>query len=68
MYAQGLGMPQDKVLAYKWVSLAASRLAASEKKSRDDAVNLRDQIASKMTAAQIDEAQKLARDWRSKPE
>src|SRR5215471_10096284 len=68
MYAQGLGMPQDKVLAYKWVSLAASRLAASEKKGRDDAVDLRDQIASKMTAAQIDEAQKLARDWRPKPE
>jgi len=68
MYSKGQGVPQDYVLAHKWLNLAASRFPASEKEERDIAVKLRDQIASKMTAAQIDEAEKLTRDWQPKPE
>ena len=49
-----------------WFNLAAVRLPASETENRAMAVENRDRAASKMTAAQIAEAQKLARDWKSK--
>jgi TPR repeat protein len=55
MYAEGHGVPQDCVLAYMWFNLAA--LQGTFK----DAVKARDNVASKMTAPQIAEAQKLAR-------
>jgi hypothetical protein len=64
MYVAGEGVPQDYVQAYKWFSLVAS----SQTKDRDVAVLCRDEIAAKMTPAQIAEAQKLAREWKpSKP-
>jgi hypothetical protein len=51
-----------------WLNLAASRFPASEKDERDKAVIARDMVASKMTPVQIAEAQKLAREWKPKPE
>ena len=57
----GLGVPQDNVQAYAWLSVAA---AGGDK----DAIGNRNRIAPKMTPAQIAEAQKLAREWKSKPE
>ena len=66
MYAKGHGVPQDYVQAHMWSNLAASRYPASEAESRDKAVKNRDIIASKMTPAQIAEAQKLAREWKPK--
>jgi TPR repeat protein len=60
-YATGLGVPQDNVQAYMWLSLAAAR-------GDQDAVSNRNKVAKKMTSAQIAEAQKLAREWKSKPE
>ena len=63
MYQFGQGVPQDYVQAHKWYNLAASRLPSGE--DRDLAVKNRDIVAPKMTAAQIAEAQRLARD--SKP-
>lgn len=68
MYVRGDGVPQDYVQAHMWLNLAASRLAASEKENRDLAVKHRDLVAAKMTPAQIAEAQKLAREWKPKPE
>jgi len=47
-----------------WFNLAASRFSPGE--DRDDAVEGRDIIAERMTPAQISEAQKLAREWKSK--
>jgi hypothetical protein len=35
-------------------------------KARNAALQLRDQVADKMTPAQITDAQKLARDWKPK--
>ncbi len=64
MYHNGQGVPQDYVQAHKWYNLAASRLPSGE--FHDGAVKDRDLAASKMTAAQIAEAQRLARDWRPK--
>ena len=62
MYSDGQGVPQDYVLAHMWENLAAAR--ASDKEARDKATKNRDMVASKMTAAQVAEAQKLAREWK----
>ena len=64
MYSNGQGVPQDYVEAHKWYNLAASRYRASEKEQRELAVKNRELLASKMTPAQIAEAQKLAREWK----
>lgn len=63
MYADGHGVPPDYVEAYKWLSVAASRFPALQKENRDDAVKMRDLVATKMTPSQISEAQRLAREW-----
>jgi TPR repeat protein len=57
-YDNGLGVPQDKVRAYMWFTLSAAQ-------GREGAAAFRDLIARRMTPAQIAEAQKLARDWKS---
>ena len=56
-YDNGLGVPLDKVRAYMWFSLSAAQ-------GRDGAAAFRDLIARRMTPAQIEEAQKLAREWK----
>jgi len=58
MYAQGYGVTQDYVQAYKWATLAASALNG---KASDEAIIY---LTPKMTAAQIVEAKKLAREWK----
>jgi hypothetical protein len=67
MYYMGLGVPQDYVQAHMWVNLAVSRFPTSQKEARDETIEMRNRIASKMTPAQIAEAQKLARGWKAKP-
>ncbi len=52
-------MPQDVVQAHLWVNLAAVR-------GLETARTLRDRLAEKMTPAQLDEAQRLAREWQLK--
>jgi len=60
----GDGVPQDYVEAYKWLTLAMSGLAADSSKAKlDEVTTYRASIASKMTPAQIGEAQKLVRAW-----
>ena len=68
MYHHGQGVPQDYVHAHMWFSLAALQFPASETENRDEAVKARDFVASKMTAAEIADAQKLAREWKLQPE
>jgi len=60
MYGQGQGVPQDYVEAHMWLNLAASN-APGEKYEEYAAV--RDRVASRMSAAQVAEAQRLARQW-----
>jgi TPR repeat protein len=62
-YAEGLGLPQDFVEAHKWYNLAASHVKYAD--MRSDLIKRRDDLAAKMTAAQIADAQKLARDWKA---
>jgi len=57
-YDNGLGVPQDRVRAHMWLNLAAMQ-------GRDGAAAFRDLVARLMTPAQIAEAQKLAREWKS---
>ena len=68
MYDKGRGVPKDSVLAHMWFNLAASRFHASEGGKRELAVESRNLVASKMTPAQIAEAQRLAREWKPKKE
>jgi TPR repeat protein len=69
MYRDGQSVPQDYVRAHMWFTLAASRFgaSASEKQAAAEANKDRDEISAKMTAAQIAEAQKLAREWKPAP-
>ena len=60
MYDDGRGVPQDGVQAHMWANLAA---AQSSGEDRDRWVKNRDINAAKMTAEQIAEAQRLAREW-----
>ncbi len=57
LYENGYGVPQDYVLAYKWYNLAGAN-------GNKDAATLRDALAKQMTPVQIDEAEKLAREWK----
>jgi uncharacterized protein len=66
LHVSGEGVPQNYIQAHMWLSLAAAN--ASDKDSRDLAVRNRELAASKMTPAEIAEAQKLADEWRPKSE
>jgi TPR repeat protein len=61
MYVSGQGVPQDDVAAHLWFSLSAAR-------GDEDAARNRDLITQRMTLTQIGEAQKLAREWKPKPQ
>jgi TPR repeat protein len=60
MYANGQGVPQNLIQAHMWFNLVAASGDA-------DGLKARDEIATKMTPAQIVEAQRLARAWKPKP-
>ena len=56
IYDKGLGVPQDYAQAYLWLNLAATS-------GNKEAIRNRDYLAFKMTASQIEEAQRMAREW-----
>ena len=58
MYEDGTeGVPQDYTLAHMWLNLAAAQGRPAAK------IEL-DKLTSKMTAQQIAEAQRMAREWK----
>ena len=63
-YDNGEGVPQDHVEAHMWINLAA---AQSSGEDRDTRVKARDAVAERMTAEQIAEAQRRAREWKATP-
>ncbi|MGA2577190.1 MAG: tetratricopeptide repeat protein [Bryobacteraceae bacterium] len=65
LYAQGRRVPQDYVQAHMWLNLAASRASGDEQKAY---AGQRDFLAGKMTAQQIAEAQRFAREWKPSAE
>ena len=54
------GVARDLVTAHMWFNLAASRLTDDR---RDAAAKARDIVTALMTAAQVSEAQRRAREW-----
>ena len=56
LYYAGLGVPQDYVRAYLWVSLAAVHMKGDERKQAEEN---RDDVARRMTPEQIAEAKRL---------
>lgn len=62
LYNKGEGVPRDLMLAYMWLNLSASH-----GEDRDFRARLRDAIASKMTAQQVQIAQRMALDWYRSP-
>jgi len=72
MYKKGLGVPQDYVLAEKWLNIATARISSpvagispGSDPVRAAALKDRDEVAAKLTAEQVGEAQKLSREWMS---
>jgi len=61
MYESGHGVSQDYILTHMWFDLSAAQ-------GTQIAVTSRDRIERQMASAQIAEAQKLAREWKAKPE
>jgi uncharacterized protein len=57
MYADGIGVPQDYIQAHKWLNLAAAHSNVSQKMF----AAIRDSVAKRMTAQQIEQAQEMAR-------
>jgi uncharacterized protein len=56
MYYKGEGVPQDYGQAYMWVNLAATT-------GLEKAINSRNVLIEKMTPSQIEEGQRLTREW-----
>jgi TPR repeat protein len=61
MYAKGNGVPRDLVRALMWLNLAMAQ-------HNPDATETRDRVEGQMSPAQIAEAQKLASEFKPKPE
>ena len=59
IYYEGTGVAQDLVQAYMWFSLAATKGAKG-------ATFVRDYMAKSMTASQINDARRLAHEWKPK--
>jgi len=59
MYAEGRGVPKDDVLAYMWVNLSGAH-------GDENARELRDMLEKWMSGNQIEEAQRLSREWMDK--
>lgn len=58
LYDKGEGVPQDFVRAHMWYNVGAAALSGDEK---EIFMADRDDVASRMTAAQIGKAQEMAR-------
>ncbi len=62
MYSEGRGVPQDYILANMWIILSSASLGNYEPEKAETIGNA---IEKKMTAQQIAEAQRLAREWKA---
>ena len=64
MCARGVGMSRDNVKAYMWLDLASKR--SSGPATGEEAAKKRDSIASRMSPAELAEAQRQVREWMPK--
>jgi uncharacterized protein len=63
LYFAGLGGPADYVRAYMWVSLAATHMQGEERKQAEEN---REDVAQRMSPAQVTEAKRLSEQCRIK--
>ena len=56
MYTLGFGVPEDDLLAYMWLNLAAAQGIVDAQRGKDP-------LEQQMTREQIAEAQRLSREW-----
>ena len=61
MYANGLGVDQGIAKAHMWLDIAITEWP--NKQYRKDVIKRRDDLAARMTFAQITEAKKLTSEW-----
>ena len=66
MYAQGHGVPYDRLRAHLWFNLAAANF--KDEDLANESRIARENVARTMTRDQIAEAQRLAREWKPKKE
>jgi hypothetical protein len=64
MYYNGRGVPKDYVETYKFLKIAVSRFQDSMPEGRERATNNLKAVSTKMTRAQIWQAQRLASEWK----
>lgn len=62
----GRGVPQEYLEAHKWANLALAN--AADEVARESHLTFLESIAEKLTPEQVVEAQKLARDWKARPQ
>jgi hypothetical protein len=65
LYAYGLGVPNDPVEAHRWIGIAVAQDAGFHAEA---AFALLEEVAAKLTPAQIAAAQRAARDWKPRKE
>jgi len=63
LYRVGQGVPQDNVRAYMWFNIATAHSTGDEQKQ---AAENRDDVARRMTPAQIAEAKRLTQQCQSR--
>jgi TPR repeat protein len=68
MYSVSRGAQQNYVEAHKWFSIAAARYPVSERQKREQVLKNSERLAAKMSPEQLEEARKLAREWRPRSE
>lgn len=61
MYAMGKGVPQDHERAYIWLLLGIPHLMGE---AQDSGSKLRDEIAAMLTQQQIEDAKRIAHEWK----
>ncbi|MCZ6475193.1 MAG: hypothetical protein O6700_02610, partial [Gammaproteobacteria bacterium] len=61
----GRGLPQDLVESYKWYAFAAG-YSSGKARIFDSAGRAMDALSTRMTAAEIVEAQRRVDDWRAR--
>jgi TPR repeat protein len=64
LFELGKGVPKDVVQAYKWYSLATVDDGEYEQEMFDRAKRSRDELARKITRAQVEEGGREARKWK----
>jgi TPR repeat protein len=64
LFELGKGVPKDVVQAYKWYALASVDDGEYEQELFDRARRLRDELAKKITRAQVEEGEREARKWK----